>query len=129
MTQTSAQPSTAPRVGLWGVLLEDARTYTSCSGVQHLQVVIAQHLPQQRDACPVKATFHYPDTGTPNATAMVATRAAADLRRGVEVLVTGEGLHPHHHNGKPAMALGRVHSIRPVAQHIAPPYHAPTGDH
>lgn len=127
--QTTAKPTTAPRVGIWGVLLEDARTYTSCSGVQHLQVVIAQHLPQQREACPVKATFHYADHGTPNVTAQLASRAAAALRRGAEVLVTGEGLHPWHHNGQPAMALGRTQSIRPIQEHIAPPHHVPPGDH
>lgn len=123
------QPTVLPRVGIWGVLAEDARHYTSIDGQTHLQVVVHQHVPGNRDACPVLATYLYPDTGTPNATAQVASRAAAALRRGAEVMVTGEGLSPWHHNGQPAMVLGRTQSIRPIEQHISPPHHEPKGEH
>lgn len=127
--QRPVQPTVLPRVGIWGVLAEDARHYTSIGGQTHLQVLVHQHVPGNADACPVLATYHYPDTGTPHATAQVASHAAAALRRGAEVMVTGEGLHPWHHNGGPVMALGRTQSIRPIAHHIEPPYHSPTGDH
>lgn len=118
-----------PRAAVWGVLAEDARHYTSFDGTAHVQVLIHQHMPGHPEACPVQATFHYPDTGTPNVTAQLASRAAAALRRGAEVLVTGEGLHPWHHNGGPALSLGRTQSIRPIQEHIAPPHHVPPGDH
>lgn len=127
--QRPAQPTVLPRVGLWGVLAEDARHFTSINGQTHLQVLVAQHVPGRPEACPVLATLHYPDTGTPHVTAQLASRAAAALRRGAEVMVTGEGLHPWHHNGQPAMALGRTQSIRPIDEHIAPPHHSQTGDH
>ena len=127
--QRPEQPTVLPRVGIWGVLAEDARHYTSIGGQTHLQVLVQQHVPGRPEACPVLATLHYADTGTPNATAQVASRAAAALRRGVEVMVTGEGLHPWHHNGEPAMALGRTQSIRPIDHHIAPPHHELKGEH
>lgn len=127
--QAPTQPAQRPRTAIWGVLLEDARHFTSCDGQQHLQVLLDQNLPERRESCPIKATFHYADTGTPNATAQVAARAAQQLRRGAEVMVVGEGLFHHHHNGHPVMAVSIVHSIRGIEHHIAPPHHQPKGDH
>lgn len=127
--QRPTHPTVLPRVGIWGVLAEDARHYTSIGGQTHLQVLVQQHVPGRPEACPVLATLHYADHGTPNVTAQLASRAAAALRRGAEVLVTGEGLHPWHHNGGPALSLGRTQSIRPIQEHIAPPHHVPPGDH
>ncbi len=117
-----------PRIALWGLLAEDARYYASADGRSHLQVVIAQHLAAVPDACPLVATYHYPDHGAPHATAQAAAAMAARLRRGSEVMVAGEGPYPTHHLGRPAMALAGVRSIRPIDDHLPPAHHAPAGD-
>lgn len=109
------QPDVQPRLAVWGLLAEDARHFTSAAGGHHLQVVIAQHLGAHPQACPVLATYHYPDQGTPNATGAAAHSAASRLRRGAEVVVSGAGQYPHFHNGRPVMALAQVQSIRAIA--------------
>lgn len=118
-----------PRAAVWGLLAEDARHYTSADGTAHVQVLIHQHVPGHPEAGNVLATYHYPDTGTPNVTAQLASHAAAAMRQGAEVVASGEGLRPYHHNGHAVLVLGGVRSIRPIEQHIAPPHHQPTGDH
>lgn len=117
-----------PRIAVWGLLAEPARYYASADGRSQLQVVIAQHLAAVPDACPLVATYHYPDHGAPHATAQAANALAARLPRGAEVMVAGEGPYPTHHQGRPAMALAGVRSIRPIEDHLPPVRHAPAGD-
>jgi len=117
-----------PRIAVWGLLAEDARHYISTDGRSHLQVVIAQHLAAVPEACPLVATYHYPDHGAPHATAQAAAGMALRLRRGAEVMVSGEGPYPTYHHGRPATAMAGVRSIRPIDDHLPPAHHAPAGD-
>lgn len=117
-------PDVGPRIAVWGTLLEDARHYTSTDGRSHLQVLIAQRLGAHPDAGPVQATYHYPDTGTPHATAAAAHSAAAALRRGGEVMVSGTGLYPHQGNVRSLLVMAHVLSIRPMAYGPCIPGHA-----
>lgn len=110
-----APPPILPRLGVWGVLADDALHFHTTDGRCHLQVLIAQRTPGTHQAGPVLATLHYPDHGTPNATAAAAASTAQRLRRGAEVMVTGEGLVPALHHGQPVLALAQVQSIRPIA--------------
>lgn len=119
------------RVAVWGLLAEDARSWCGADGRAHLMVAVAQHLPSHPDVCTVQAVYHYPDHGAAAATAMAAHSAARGLRRGAEVMVTGEGLHPAQAQGATVLRLAKVHSIKPISAYLAPanqqgPNHVPT---
>lgn len=116
LTPPPPPPDTLPRIAVWGTLVEDARHYTSTDGRSHLQVTIAQHVAARPEACAVQATLHWPDDGTPNATAAAAASMAQRLRRGAEVMLSGEGLVPYTGGGHSLLVMPLVHSIRPVAE-------------
>jgi hypothetical protein len=91
-TTHTPTPQQLPRIGVWGLLVEDARSWATADGRAHLQVRVQQHQPGNPTLPCVQATLHYPDHGAPAATAMAAHSAAQRLRRGAEVMVCGEGL-------------------------------------
>lgn len=103
-------PDVPARFGIWGLLAEDAHVY-----VQHgrvcLQVLVAQQLHQHPHACPVLATYIYPDTGTPVATELAAHSRAHQLRNRTEVIVSGEVLAPGLYRGE---AVNVLHDVRAV---------------
>lgn len=114
---TPPTPTQRPRLAIWGVLVQDARHYTSADGTPHLHVLISQPLPGRRQSLPIQATYHYPDCGTPNISAQLASGAAACLRKGAEVMVTGEGvLYADQHDGHAVLTVSHTRSIRPMGQ-------------
>lgn len=106
-------PDLPARFAIWGLLHEDARVYTQ-HGRVCLQVLVAQQLHQHPDACPVLATYIYPDTGTPQATEMAAKSRAHQLRTHAEVIVSGEVLLPGLYHGRAVNVLHDVRGITPA---------------
>lgn len=121
------------RIAVWGTLAEDARAWVSIDGRAHLLVAVTQHMPGHPDVCTVQAVYHYPDHGAQAATAIAAHNAAHHLKRGAEVMVTGEGLYPSTSHGSAVLRLANVRSIKPISAYLAPapnplregPHHVP----
>lgn len=104
-------PDRPVRLAIWGLLLEPAKVLTSTDGQTHLQVLVAQHLQRHPAACPILATYHYPDQACPATTALAAADKAHRMRAGTEVVVTGVGLAPGRHHGAPVNVLHQVRAI------------------
>jgi hypothetical protein len=127
-------PDQVARLGVWGLLEEDARVFSE-HGHTYLQVLVAQHLKDHPQALHIQATYVYPDTGTPAATEIAARARAQQLHTRTEVVVTGEALVPGHHRGRPVHVLKHVVSIRLAAEAIgaqhagAPSTTTPTHHH
>jgi len=100
-----AQADVPCRFGVWGVLRESGRTFVAVDGTVQLQVLLTQHLRAHPEARHVLATYHYPDLGCANTTAMTARAKAARLPAGTEVIVIGVGLEPALHHGERVMRI------------------------
>jgi hypothetical protein len=103
-----------PRVAVWGLLAEDARMWTTGAGVSHIHVMVSQRLPGQPEAGDISAVVALDPKGAPHSSAMAAHALARRLRRGTEVMVCGEGLHPGQINGRPVLTLGKPRCVTPI---------------
>jgi hypothetical protein len=106
-----------PRLAIWGLLDEAAHIFVQ-NGRVHLQVVLAQHLQQHREARRILATLAYPEGADIQATELQAQAVAHGMRTRTEVVVVGSGLFPTLHCGQPVNQLESVQSIRLAADVI-----------